>query len=92
MKTGKSAGALLALYTTRPDYIAAVYKKDLCRWDFLRKTTLRYAKALEKAGHPSLLLDYADAGKLPHAFVTLYPSSAEGRDAIQRIHEMLISS
>ena len=29
MKTGKSAGALLALYTTRPDYIAAVYKKDL---------------------------------------------------------------
>ena len=53
----------------------------------LRKTTLRYAKALEKAGHPSLLLDYDDAGKLPHAFVTLYPSSAESRDAIQRIHE-----
>ena len=107
------------LYTTRPDYIAAVYKKDLygqrrkdkefmkymnpehpevvnslpaiClttgRGDFLRKTTLRYAKALEKAGHPSLLLDYDGAGKLPHAFVTLYPSSAESRDAIQRIHE-----
>ncbi|MCR5789784.1 MAG: alpha/beta hydrolase [Lachnospiraceae bacterium] len=57
--------------------------------DFLRKMTLRYAKALEKAGHPSLLLDYNDGEKLPHAFVTLLPSLEESMDAIERIHEWI---
>ncbi len=109
------------LYTTRIDYIAAIYKKDLygerrkdkefmklmnpenpqvmqslpgiCLTsgygDFLRKVSLRYAKALEKAGHPSLLLDYDNGEKLPHAFVTLRPSLKESEDAVERIHEWL---
>ena len=111
------------LYTTRPDYIAAVYKKDLygerrkdkefmkymnpehpevvnslpaiClttgHGDFLRKVSLRYAKALQKAGHPSLLLDYDNGQKLHHAFVTLYPSLEESKDAIKRMHEWFTS-
>ncbi len=111
------------LYTTRLDYIAAVYKKDLyrdrrkdkaliklmnpehpevmsnlpkvcltsARGDFLRNATLRYAKALNKAGHPSLLLYYADGKDLPHAFVTLCPSLPESQEAIQKIHQFMNS-
>ena len=107
------------LYTTRPDYISAVYKNDLygkrakdkkfmkymnpenpevmdslpkvCLasgyGDFLRKNTLRYAKALKNAGHPSLLLDYNNGKKLPHAFMTLFPMLEESRDAIMRMRE-----
>lgn len=59
--------------------------------DFLRNVTLRYAKALEKAGHPSLLLDYDAKEKLPHAFVTLAPYLEESRDAIKRIHEWILN-
>ena len=105
------------LYTTRMDYIAAVYKRDLygkrtkdkefmkymnpenpevidslprvCLvsgyGDFLRSMTLRYAKALDKAHHPNLLLDYDNKKKLPHAFATLMPMLAESRDAIDRM-------
>ena len=105
------------LYTTRLDYIAAVYKRDLygkrtkdkefmkymnpenpevidslpkvClvsgHGDFLRSMTLRYAKALDKAQHPNLLLDYDNKKKLPHAFATLMPMLAESRDAIDRM-------
>ena len=105
------------LYTTRLDYIAAVYKRDLygkrtkdkefmkymnpenpevidslpkvClvsgHGDFLRSMTLRYAKALDKAQHPNLLLDYDTKKKLPHAFATLMPMLAESRDAIDRM-------
>ncbi len=57
--------------------------------DFLRKVSLRYARALNKAGHPSLLLDYNDGEKLPHAFVTLSPYLEESLDAIERIHEWI---
>lgn len=53
--------------------------------DFLRSMTLRYAKALDKAHHPNLLLDYDNKKKLPHAFATLMPMLAESRDAIDRM-------
>ena len=111
------------LYTTRLDYIAAVYKKDLygarCRdkefmkymnpeypevmkslppvclttgyGDFLRKVSLRYAQALEKAGHPYCLLDYDDGEKLPHAFATLFPSFPESVDAMKKMMSMINS-
>ena len=109
------------LYTTRFDYIAAVYKKDLygerrkdrefmqymdpehplvmqslpgiclsCGYgDFLRKVSLRYAQALKQAGHPVLLLDYEDGEKLPHAFVTRFPSLDQSKNAIERVHEWI---
>lgn len=112
------------LYTTRPDYIAAVYKKDLygdrrkdrefmklmnpehpevmknlpkvclvsARGDFLHGATLRYASALHKADHPSLLLYYADGKNLPHAFVSLCPSLPESREALKKIHKFIESS
>ena len=109
------------LYTTRVDYISAVYKGDLygkrakdkefmkymnpenpevidslpkvCLasgyGDFLRKYTLRYANALEKAGHPSKLLYYDTGIKLPHAFMTLFPLLPESRDAIDKMLEFI---
>ncbi len=111
------------LYTSRFDYIAAVYKKDLYRerrkdrdfmqyinpehpevvshlpkvcltsasGDFLRKSTLRYAKALKKAGHPTLLIYYPEGKNLPHAFVSLCPSLKESRDALKRIDQFISS-
>ena len=54
--------------------------------DFLRKVSLRYARALDKAGHSYLLLDYDTAKKLPHAFATLVPMLKESSDAIDRMH------
>lgn len=59
------------------------------RGDFLKRYTLRYAKALRKAGHPCKLLYYEDGRKLPHAFPSLNPLLPESAEALETIRAWL---
>lgn len=55
------------------------------RGDYLRKYTLRYAKALERAGHPCELIYYPEGKQLGHAFPSLDPFLPESGDVITRM-------
>lgn len=57
--------------------------------DFIGAYTLKYSKALEKAGHPSKLLDYGEGKHLVHAFPTLAPFLPESEEAMDRILQWL---
>lgn len=53
--------------------------------DFMRKHTLRYAKALKRAGHPCKLLYYPDGKQLGHAFPSLKPSLPESGEVMEKM-------
>ena len=55
------------------------------RGDFLRSHTLKYAKALERAGHPCELLYYAEGNALGHAFPSLSPSLPESEEVMEKL-------
>lgn len=55
------------------------------RGDFLNSHTLRYAKALERAGHPFELLYYPEGKHLGHAFPSLNPSLPESREVMGKM-------
>ena len=59
------------------------------RGDFLRKYTLRYAGALESAGHPCELLYYPQGKKLGHAFPSLHPFLPESGEVMTRMTSWL---
>ena len=58
--------------------------------DFLRKHTLKYAKALEQAHHEYKLMYYPKGKELTHAFPALLPSQEESRDVINAIRDWLL--
>ena len=57
--------------------------------DFLRSYTLRFAKALQKIGHPFELIDYADRKDLLHAFPPLMPSLPESAVVMGKMHRWM---
>ena len=57
--------------------------------DFLRSSTLRYAKALEKADHPYKLVYYADNKELSHAFPPLTPSLPESKKVLRMMDQWM---
>lgn len=110
-------------YTTRFDFIGAIYRSDLygahrgdkafmrrmnpehaevmsnlppvlltsSRADFLKRYTLRFAKALNKAGHPCQLLYYEGDKRLIHAFPSLNPLLPESAEVLEKIQAWLES-
>ena len=55
------------------------------RADFLRRYTLRYAKALKEAGHPCRLLYYKEGKELIHAFPSLNPLLPESGEVMEKV-------
>jgi acetyl esterase/lipase len=61
------------------------------RGDFLRRYTLRFARALHEQDHPCQLLYYPESRHLGHAFPSMEPSLPESREVLTRINRWLNS-
>lgn len=59
------------------------------RGDFLRDYSLRYARALRKAGHPCELVYYPEGKHLRHAFPSQQPALLESREVLVRLNAWL---
>lgn len=56
--------------------------------DFLRRYTLRYAEALEKAGKKHKLLYFTDNEELTHSFTVYRPDLAEAKEVTDQLCEL----
>lgn len=60
--------------------------------DFLKKYTLKYEKALKKAGIPCRLWYYTDNKECTHAFPSLKPDLKESQEVIDQIADIFLGS